>query len=374
METYGPSRGHFFWGLTFIAIAGLLTCSAASLFAQDSIQGPSDKKAQKSYQQALQSLQERNEHVALWYFRDADKQDHGHCLPCHEQMVKLSLQIKDWKAVEDGASGLASEVQEPKQQAVAHYYLGTAVLNEGIDQHQNDLIARAHDEFSKAISLYPRVPDMVFEDGRALAQLHRDDEAKVEFQKFVAMVPEGQFKRQRALQFIRKPELARANLVPEFAFVTTDDRLVSAANLSGKVALVYFWATTCDTCMRVLPHLQEIAKKFQDQPFVLLSISTDYNEAAWRSFLAKNDVPGLQCRDGFNGPVAQAFGVGIYFQSRVDNPIAGTWTTSHGMKQDVPKTFTIDADGILQSEKLSDSLDAKLQELVARAGQNEANK
>jgi hypothetical protein len=34
----------------------------------------------------------------------------------------------------------------------------------------------------------------------------------------------------------------------------------------------------------------------------------------------------------------------------------------------------IDADGILQSEKLSDSLDAKVQELVARAGQNEINK
>ena len=72
--------------------------------------------------------------------------------------------------------------------------------------------------------------------------------------------------------------------------------------------------------------------------------------------------------------VAQAFGVGIHFQSNVDSPLAGMWTTSHGMKQDVPRTFTIDADGILQSEKISDSLDAKLQELIARAGQNHANK
>jgi len=110
----------------------LLVCLAIPLSAQDSPEGLTEKKAQKSYQQALESLQQRAWGVALWYFRDADKQEHGHCLPCHEQMVKLGLAIKDWKAVEDGASGLASEVQEPKQQAVAHYYLGMALRHEGM--------------------------------------------------------------------------------------------------------------------------------------------------------------------------------------------------------------------------------------------------
>jgi len=355
-------------------ISAILICLAATLFAQDSAQGPTDKKAQKSYQQALQSLQERAWGVALWYFRDADKKDQGHCLPCHEQMVKLGLQIKDWKAVEDGASGLASEVQEPKQQAVAHYYLGMALLNEGIDQHQNDLFIHSHDELSKAISLYPGYPDMVFQDGKALAQLHRDDEAKAEFDKFIAMTPDGLFEKWRAQQFISKPELARANLVPEFTAFMSDGQRITVRDLAGKVVLVHFWATTCDTCARSFPHLRAIAKKFQNQPFVLLSISTDYQPAVWHSFLEKNDVPGMQCMEGFNGPIARAFGVRIHYQGSVDNPIAGTWVSSHSVKQDLPKTFTIDADGVLQEEKLSDSLDARLEELLARDAQNGTKK
>lgn len=353
-------------------VMGVLSfCLAVPLLAQDSVQGPTDKKAQKSYQQALEYLQKRDQGVALWYFRDADKQDHGHCLPCHEQMVKIGLAVKDWKAVEEGASGLASEVREPQQQAVAHYYLGMALLNQGVDKHENDLFARAHDELSKSISLYPRLPDSVFEDGISLAQLHKDDEAKAQFQKFVAMTPAGLFQRRRAQQFISKPELARGNLAPDFTIFTSDGQRISLGDLLGKVTLVYFWGTECDTCARAFPHLRALAKKFQNQPFTIVSVSVDYQQAKWRAFLEKNDVPGLQYMEGFNGPVAQAFGVGFHFHSTVDNPVAGTWTTSYGMKQEIPKTFTIDADGVLQEERLSDALDAKLEELIARAGPNQ---
>jgi len=350
-----------------------LVCVATVLFAQDSAQGPTDKKAQKSYQQAQESLQKHDEGSALWFFRDADKKDNGHCLPCQEQMVRLGLAQQNWKAVEEGASGLAAEVQEPKQQAVAHYYLGMALTHEGMDGHQSDLISRGHDEFSKAILFDARLPDILFEDGKALAQLHRDDEAKDQFEKFIGMTPAGQFKRWRAEQFVSKPDLARANLVPEFTAFTADGQRITVRDLYGKVVLVHFWATSCDTCPRALPHLRAIAKKFQNQPFVMLSVSADYQPAVWHAFLEKNDVPGLQCMEGFNGPIAKAFGVGVHFQSSVENFSAG-WRSSWGMKEDLPKTFIIDVDGVFQEEKLSDSLDGKLQELIARAGQNATNK
>lgn len=350
-----------------------LICLAVPLSAQDSPQGPTDKKAQKSYQQALEYLQKHEEDTALWFFRDADKKDQGRCLPCQEQMVRIGLAHKNWKAVEDGATGLAAEVQEPKQQAVAHYYLGMALMNEGIDQHQNDWISRAHSEFSKAISLYPGFPDVVFDDGKALAQLHNDEEAKAQFEKFIAMTPSGNFKRWRAQQFIAKPDLARANLVPEFAVLTSDGQRVTTRDLAGKVALVYFWGTTCDVCRRAFPHLREIEKKFQNPHFLLLSVSVDYDATVWRSFLQKNEVPGLQYMEGFNGPLARAFGVGVHFEGSAQHPIgpggpvAGMWITSSGMKQEIPKTFTVDADGVLEEEKMSDSLDDRLQGLLARA-------
>jgi peroxiredoxin len=289
-------------------------------------------------------------------------------------MVRIGLVIKDWKAVEDGASGMAPEVHEPKQQAVAHYYIGLALLNESEDNHQNDLLTHAHNEFSKATSLYPQLADVLFEDGRALAQLHKDDEAKAEFQKYVAMTPEGQFRHWRAQEFISKPELARANLVPEFAIVTVDGQRISSKDLAGKVVLVYFWGSSCETCMRGFPRLREITKKFENQPFVLLSVSIEYNPAVWRSYIEKNNVPGLQYIDGFDGQLARALGVEVHFNTSADNPVAGVWQSSYGFKEDVPKTFTIDADGILQVDKVSDSLDARLQEMIARAEQSEARK
>lgn len=351
-----------------ISIGLLLLCLAAALAAQNAAQGPTDKKAQKSYQQGLEELQKREERQALWYFHDADKLDHGHCLACQEQMVRIGIALKDWKAVEAGAAPMASEVSEPKQQAVAHYYLGLVLLNQGADRHQSDLFTRAHEAFSNALALYS-LPDVFFEDGKALAQLHKDEEAKTQFEKYIAIAPEGQFRKWRAQQFVDKPDLARANLVSDFALFTADGQRTGTRALAGKVVLVWFWSSSCELCSHTVPHLQAITKKFQGQPFVILNISVDHDQAAWRSFLDKNNVPGIAYRDGFNGPIAQVFGVGIVPQSSVDNPTPNTWVSSWGVKEDVPRTFTIDADGVLTSEKLSDSLDGKLQEMIARAGQ-----
>ena len=356
------------------SIGVLVVCLVAPHFAQDSAAPPKDKKAQKSYQQAQEELQHGSQRMALWYFRDANKQDGGHCLPCQERMVRIGLVIKDWKAVEDGASGMVPEVHEPKQQAVAHYYVGLALLNEGEGNQKNDLLTHAHDEFSKATSLYPQLADVLFDDGRALARLHKDDEAKAAFQKYAAMTPDGQLRHWRALQFMSKPELARANLVPEFAILTADGRRISPRDMAGKVVLVYFWGSSCETCMRAFPRLREIAKKFENQPFLLLSVSIDYNPAVWRSYIEKNNVPGLQYIDGFDGQFAQALGVEVHFNRSADNLVAGVWQSSSGLQEDIPKTFTIDADGVLQVDKVSDALDARLQEMIARAPQSEAHK
>jgi len=47
------------------------------------------------------------------------------------------------------------------------------------------------------------------------------------------------------------------------------------ANATDKVRLINFWATTCGPCVAEMPDLVETARRFQNRPFELITISTD---------------------------------------------------------------------------------------------------
>jgi len=230
--------------------------------------------------------------------------------------------------------------------AISHAQFGLVLLNEGIDKHKDEIFSRAHEEFGKALANAPDFSQAVFADGRALAYLKQDDAAKARFQAFVDLKGSNGVDRQRAMRFLAQPELARARMAPPFAVTTLDGRKISMDDLQGKVVLIDFWATWCGPCRAALPHVHEIAKKFQGQPLVVLSVSVDSEEQKWKEFVAKNEMTWPQYFDGgFTGPVARLFGVSA-----------------------IPNTFTIDADGVLQDEHIGDaSIEGKLKKLVKRA-------
>jgi hypothetical protein len=91
--------------------------------------------------------------------------------------------------------------------------------------------------------------------------------------------------------------------------------------------------------------MREIAKKFEGQPLVILSVSLDADETKWKDFVAKNGMTWLNYRDGgFTGPISRLFGVTA-----------------------IPHTFTIDANGILQDEHIGDaSLEGKPKKLLTQ--------
>jgi peroxiredoxin len=48
-----------------------------------------------------------------------------------------------------------------------------------------------------------------------------------------------------------------------------------AANATDKIRLFNFWSTTCGPCIAEMPDLVETARRFQNRPFELITISTD---------------------------------------------------------------------------------------------------
>src|SRR5580704_11517889 len=278
--------------------------------AQDKADGPVNEKAQRTYQEALKFLHEHQKEWALDSFKKAGKQDGGHCFVCQKQMLKYGIELEDWKTGELAAEEMVGEAQSGREKAVAHYQFALVLMQEGLQKHKDDFFTRAHDEIAKALAPNPNFPEALFLDGRALANLHQDDAAKVSFEQYVKLKPEEDPNRQRALRYIDRPELARARMAPAFSVTTMDGKQISMDDLQGKVVLLDFWATWCGPCREAMPHIRKVAKKFEGQPLVILSVSLDTDEQKWKEFISQNEMTWPQYRDGgFTGPVAKLFGV-----------------------------------------------------------------
>jgi peroxiredoxin len=332
--------------MRFVYASLILAVCLSPAVAQEKPEGPTNEKAQKTYKSAMESLKNRRKDFALDDFKKADKQDGGHCLACQRQMIKYGVELFDWKTAELGAEELVGEAQGLRETALARYQLAVVLLDEGMDKHKDEFFERAHAELEKALAAAPNFPDAMFSDGTALARLRQDDAAKARFEQFVKVRPTDDPTRQRAQRYIARPELARARMAPAFAVTTFDGKRVSMDDLQGKVVLLDFWATWCAPCREALPHIRDVAKKFQGQPLVILSVSLDTDQAKWKEFIAKNEMTWPQYLDGgFTGSISTMFGV-----------------------KAIPHTFTIDADGVLQEEHIGDaSIEGKLKKLLARA-------
>ncbi|HTU35376.1 MAG TPA: TlpA disulfide reductase family protein [Candidatus Acidoferrum sp.] len=314
-------------------------------------QGPTDPKAQKTFNEGIDLARRHNFFFAVGKFKKADQQDGGHCIPCQKDMRACAIEAGDWKNAEIASQELLAEAQGDEAVAKAHYEMGFVLLREAMDKKKREVFSRADEELTAALKLAPNFPQAQFGDGKALSYLNQDDAAKARFAGFVKVAQPNDPDVRRAKRFITEPDLARARMAPPFTVTTLDDRSVSLDDFYGKVVLLDFWATWCEPCREALPHMKEIANKFQGQPLVMLSISLDNNEQAWKDFVAKNGMTWLQYRDGgFTGPISRLFNV-----------------------EAIPHTFTIDSDGILQQENVGDAaIDGKLKKLCARAEQEQA--
>ena len=64
---------------------------------------------------------------------------------------------------------------------------------------------------------------------------------------------------------------------PDIGLVTLDGEELQLASLRGRPVLITFWASTCNSCIREIPHLIELYDALAPQGLEIIGIAMDYD-------------------------------------------------------------------------------------------------
>jgi thiol-disulfide isomerase/thioredoxin len=84
---------------------------------------------------------------------------------------------------------------------------------------------------------------------------------------------------------------------PDFTITADGGRLLSASNFGGKLLVLNFWATWCPPCVEETPSLNRFAQQYADKGVVVLALSVDRDEKAYRAFLRRFKPDFLTARN-----------------------------------------------------------------------------
>jgi cytochrome c biogenesis protein CcmG, thiol:disulfide interchange protein DsbE len=87
---------------------------------------------------------------------------------------------------------------------------------------------------------------------------------------------------------------------PDFSITADNGRTITASNFGGKLLVLNFWATWCEPCLQELPSLNEFQQRFAGSGVVVLGVSVDKDEKAYRDLLTRARLSFLTARDPDN--------------------------------------------------------------------------
>jgi thiol-disulfide isomerase/thioredoxin len=98
---------------------------------------------------------------------------------------------------------------------------------------------------------------------------------------------------------------------PDIVGTDLDDKPLDLKEFRGKVVMLSFWAGWCGPCVHLIPHEQELARRYEGKPFVLLGVNKDHTVEKGRQAQESNGVTWRSFWDGKDEIIA-AYDVDAY--------------------------------------------------------------
>lgn len=77
---------------------------------------------------------------------------------------------------------------------------------------------------------------------------------------------------------------------PGFSITTETGKAITPSQFGGRVLVLNFWASWCPPCKEETPSMNQMAQVLGPKGVIVLGISVDENEQAYRRFLASEQV------------------------------------------------------------------------------------
>jgi thiol-disulfide isomerase/thioredoxin len=107
---------------------------------------------------------------------------------------------------------------------------------------------------------------------------------------FASLMPVG-------LLLPNSPDRVGAARMADITLVRADGNIIDLSQYQGRMVVLDFWATWCEPCLESMPKLTDLERRHTNREVVFVSVNVDDDERAWRTFIGRNAVPGIQTWD-----------------------------------------------------------------------------
>ena len=265
-----------------------------------------------SYEEELESakdmLRRYRYEEALKGFKRANEMRDKKSAECFAWMTEAYFGLEAYKNVIDSADKTIALAGGDTRLLVKAYNNKGLALQASAEKKDQKKLQAAEAAFREGLKLQNAPAILRYNLGVVLMQQNRDEDGVAEIKQYLKLQPKGPYA-ETARKLAANPRRARENYAPDFSFTSTQGEYITLEDLKGKVVVLDFWGTWCPPCVASVPELRNLRKRFsREAAFVMIGVSSDRDENAWRDFTDKNRMVWPQYRDK-EGRIMEAFNI-----------------------------------------------------------------